>query len=67
MEFTESYYTTPKGIPLHIIESTALESGYMGLDGYLIKGGVLYNLHIAYLEKDKEQAKALLYEWADLF
>ena len=67
VEYTDSYYTTSNGISLQVIESTAMESGYMGTEGYLVKDGILYHLHIAHLEKDKEQAKALLYEWAELF
>lgn len=50
-----------------MIEETALESGYMGMDGYLVEDCVLYNLHIAHLKKDTEQAKKRLHQWADLF
>lgn len=67
VKFAESSETTAHGLGLHVIESTALESGYMGTEGYLVKDGVLYNLYIAHLEKDKEQAKELLQQWADLF
>ena len=67
MEFTESYTTTAGGLNLHVIETTPLASGYMGTDGYLVKDGILYHLHIAHREKETEQAKALLCQWADLF
>lgn len=67
VEYTESFYTTKNNKVLHVIEGTALESGYMGMDGYLVENGVLYTLRIAHLEKDTERAKDLLYQWADLF
>lgn len=66
-EFSESVHTTANHKRLHIIRQTALESGYLGLDGYLVEDGVLYNLHIAYLEEDAQQANELLYRWADMF
>lgn len=65
--FTESFYTTDNQLQCHIITSTALESGYLMMDGYLVQDGILYNLHIAYLEKDVKQAEDLLYQWANLF
>ena len=66
-EFSESVRTTANHKRLHIIRQTALASGYLGLDGYLVEDGVLYNLHIAYLEEDAQQANELLHRWADLF
>ena len=66
-EYSESFYTTKNKKVLHVIEGTALESGYMIMDGYFVQDGVLYNLHLAHLEKDTEQAKELLHQWADLF
>ncbi len=66
-EYSESFYTTKNKKVLHVIEGTALESGYMVIDGYFVQDGVLYNLHLAHLEKDTEQAKELLHQWADLF
>ncbi len=65
--FGQDFYTTKSGKTCHIITASALESGYMGLDGCLVDGGVLYQLHIAYLEEDTEQAQARLQKWADLF
>ena len=67
VDFTESFYTTKSGKTLHVIDQTALESGYKGLDGYLVEDGVLYHLAVIYLEKDAEQAKTLLEQWADLY
>ena len=65
--FTESFYTTDNQLQCHIITSTALGSGYLMMDGYLVQDGILYNLHIAYLDKDAKQAEYLLYQWANLF
>ena len=67
VDFTESFYTTKSGKTLHVIDQTAMESGYKGLDGYLVEDGVLYHLTVIYLEKDAEQAKTLLEQWAEQF
>lgn len=67
VEFRESFYTTEHQLQCHVITSTALDSGYMTMDGYLVQDSILYNLHIAYLEKDTEQAEDLLHQWANLF
>lgn len=67
VEFTESFYTTQNGKQCHVISGTAMESGVLCMDGYLVEDGVLYNLHIMYQEEDAEQAKELLYQWAELF
>ena len=66
-EYSQFYYTTAQNKALHVIEQTALESGYQCMDGYLVEDGVLYHLHISHLEKDTDQAKKLLLRWADLF
>ncbi len=65
--FEESFYTTGSNKRVHIIESSAMESGYTSMDGYLVDSGVLYQLHIAYPEKDAERAEILLYRWAEQF
>ncbi len=65
--FAQSYYTTKSGKTCHIITASALESGCMGLDGYLVKNGVLYQLHIAYLEEDAGKALDRMTQWAELF
>ena len=65
--FEESFYITNNNHQCHIISSSALESGYLCMDGYLVDSGILYQLHIAYLRKDSRQAAALMRQWADLF
>ncbi len=67
VEFEESFLTTDNSKQCHIISSSALESGYMGLDGYIVDEGVLYRLHIAYKEKDSAQAMELMHKWANMF
>lgn len=67
VEFEESFYTTSGNLSCQVIASSALDSGYLGLDGYLVSGGVLYNLHIAYQDGDFPQAEAILHQWADSF
>ncbi|MBU5627558.1 hypothetical protein KQI82_11615 [Oscillibacter sp. MSJ-2] len=65
--YQESFYTTASARRCHIITSSALKSGYLCLDGYLVDGGVLYSLHLAYLEEDSDWAEELLRQWADQF
>ena len=66
VRFEEAFRTTKNGKTLHVITQTASESGYLGMDGYLVENGVLYHLHIAYPE-DASGAAELLEQWADLF
>lgn len=67
VEYEESFYTNDNNKQCHIIDSTALESGYRGMDGYIVDNGVLYNLHIAYQKEDSKQAIELIHFWANLF
>lgn len=67
VEFSESIYTAKSGVQCHVIDSSAMESGYLCMDGYIVDQGVLYELHIAYLEKDAKLAADLLHQWADAF
>ena len=67
LEFTESWYTTVNGSQCQIIEATPLESGFIMKDGYIVEDGILYNLHIAYKEKDTEKAQEMMRKWADQF
>lgn len=66
-DFEELFYTTNSNKQCHIISSSALESGYMCLEGYIVDEGILYNLHIAYKENDSTRAAELMHQWADLF
>ena len=65
--FTETFRTSGSGKTIHVIEETAMESSYLSKDGYLVEEGILYHLHVAYLEKDAGRAEELLMQWADLF
>lgn len=65
--FKESYYTTKKNLQCHIISSSALESGYLGMDGHIVRDGILYNLHIVYKQQDTELAEDLLHQWVEQF
>ena len=67
IDFSESFHTTKSGKTLHVIDQSAMESGYLGKDGYLVVDGILYELHLAYLEKDAARAEELLIQWAELF
>lgn len=67
VEFSERFDTTLGQKQLHILTSTATESGYCGLDGFWVQDGVLYQLHIAHLAEDARQAEELLHQWADSF
>ena len=65
--FAETFRTTSSGKTLHVIEQTAMESGFLSKDGYLVEDGIIYSLHVIYKEKDAEQAEELLMRWAELF
>lgn len=65
--FSESFYTAAGGKRCQIITNTGLASGYYCMDSYLVDGGVLYSLHLAYLREDEALAESLLHRWADLF
>lgn len=65
--FEESVYTTENGLEFTIVSNSPLESGYLGMDAYYVIDDICYNLHIAYQEKDKEEALRLMHAWADLF
>ena len=67
VEFCESFYQSKAGKNFHIIASSALESGYAGLDAYLTENGVLYQLHLAYQAEDAQRAETLLHSWAESF
>lgn len=67
LEYEESFYTTANGKQCQILSSSAMQSGYLCLDGYLVDDGVLYMLHIAYKDDDSAQAEELMHQWADLF
>ena len=67
LEFEESVYSTSAGKVCRIIRSSAMESGYLCLDGYIVDDGVLYALHIAYKDEDSEPAAEQMRRWADLF
>lgn len=67
LEFTESFYTTAQNNQCQIIDSTPMESGYRSTDGYLVEDGILYNIHLAYKEKDAEKAQELVRKWADQY
>lgn len=67
VEFSENYYTSKNQLNCHIISSTALESGYLCMDGYVVSNGILYQMSISYLKKDATQALDLMHQWADEF
>lgn len=67
VEFDESFYTTKNNHKCHIIESSAMESGYMGVDAYIADKNVLYSLYVAYKASDHAQAMEIVHQWADLF
>ncbi len=67
VKYQESFYTTEHKKLCHIMTSGALESGYAMMDAFVVENGVLYNLHIAYLEEDVKTAERLVQKWANLF
>lgn len=68
IEFAENIYTTVGGKQCQIISSSsALESGYLTMDGHLVHDGILYTLFVHCLEPDAARAEELLHQWADQF
>ena len=65
--FVESFHTVGNGQRMHVITSSALESGRAAMTGYLTDSGILYRLHISYPEKEAARARELLFRWAEQF
>lgn len=67
IQFTEEFKTNKQGKEYQIICSSAMKSGFLGLEGYLVDNGILYSVNISYLAEDTKQAEELLTQWANLF
>ena len=67
VDYTEESFTAAGGFICHVIRSTALESGNVTYDGYIVRAGILYTLHAAYPPSAEAQADGLLHTWADQF
>ena len=67
LAYEESVYSAAGHKQCRILSSSAMDSGYLCLDGYIVDDGVLYNLYIAYRSDDSAQAAELMQRWADLF
>ncbi len=67
VDYTEECFTAAGGFDCHVIRSTALESGFVTYDGCIVRAGILYTLHAAYLPSAEAQADGLLHTWADQF
>lgn len=67
VSFTETEETNAAGRTWLLVRSSPMESGWAGLDGYLVRDGILYKLHIAHLPEDTAEAERLMREWADCF
>lgn len=65
--FTEDIRTTSGGKTLHVMEQTAIQSGYLSKTGCIVDEGILYHFHVVYLEKDAARADELLTQWAEMF
>lgn len=67
VEYSESFYTTKNQLQCRVITSTTRESGYIGMEGFLVYDGILYWMNVSHLEEDAARAEELLYQWADQF
>ncbi len=67
VDYTEETFTAAGGFTCHVIRSTALESGNVTYDAYLVRAGILYTLHAAYPPSAAPLADELLHTWADQF
>ncbi|WP_343210125.1 hypothetical protein [Anaerolentibacter hominis] len=62
-----SEYMAECGQQCTIVTNSANLRGYLGKDGYMIKDGVLYNLHMAYQEEYEAEAQNRMKQWYDLY
>jgi len=67
LDYSWSEFTTENGYLCQTVRDTPMASGYMGLDGYIVKDKVLYWLHLAFKENDAERAEEMLRAWAEAF
>ncbi len=67
LQYEDSVYRTEHGRICHVMTTSANARGYCTKAGYMTVDGILYLLHIAYLEADAAQAEDLLYQWAEQF
>lgn len=67
-DFSFSSCTTPQGRECLIVKKiTPSEKGYYGIAGYILENGILYKLHIPYLESEADQAMEALSQWIHSF
>ena len=67
LEYTWSDLTTGSGAICTAVSASPLSSGYQTLTGYIVKGSVLYRMHLAFTEDSSDIANNMLYEWANSF
>lgn len=65
--FKEEYTETKNGNTCHVIYSSEMESGYMAITGYVVEKGVLYSIHIPFLEYNEAEAVNILEIWKSQF
>ena len=66
LDYEESFYTTASGNQCQMISASAMESGVLWTDGYIVEDSVLNTLHVIYRDGDAAEAVELIRHWADL-
>ena len=67
ISFQAEERTTSAGLAYVEVSSEPLASGYEMLDGYLLDGSVVYSIHLAFQGEERDTARQLLEQWAELF
>ena len=65
--FREEYVETKNGNTCHVIYSSAMESGYLSIGGYIVENDVLYSINIPFLEENEAEAANILETWTSQF
>ncbi len=65
VSFIQGGFQTAAGLFCTTIESSPLDSGYMGITGYMVSGNVVYSCHTAFLSKNRAEAEKIIHDWAE--
>ncbi len=67
LTYTDRIASNSAGLSYQTVASSAMQSGYEGLTGYVVIDDVVYSIHLAFLEADRSEAERILAAWADSF
>lgn len=67
LEYTWTDFLTPDSYTCQVVESTPLESGYQTISGYLVNDDIIYRIHLAFQDDNRQEAEDILHTWAEWF